>query len=157
MGSMRALLQRVSHASVEVEGEVVGSIGTGLLVFFAAGRGDTAEDLDYLTRKIVQLRIFNDEAGKMNLSVRDVGGAVLAISQFTLYAETRKGNRPSFTRAADPVEGRIWYERFLDALAEQGVPVEAGVFGAHMRVELLNDGPVTIWLDSADRQRSRRA
>jgi len=93
----------------------------------------------------------------MNLSVRDVGGAVLAISQFTLYAETRKGNRPSFTRAADPVEGKIWYERFLDALAEQGVPVEAGVFGAHMRVELLNDGPVTIWLDSADRHRSRRA
>ncbi|HGY10720.1 MAG TPA: D-tyrosyl-tRNA(Tyr) deacylase [Oceanithermus profundus] len=154
---MRALVQRVSEASVEVAGELVGRISSGLLVFYAAGRGDTAEDLDYLTRKIVNLRIFADEAGKMNRSLLDTGGEALVVSQFTLYADTRKGNRPSFTAAADPDEGRRWYDRFVDALVAQGIHVETGEFGAHMRVHLINDGPVTIWLDSAERKRSRRS
>ncbi|WP_456444896.1 D-aminoacyl-tRNA deacylase [Oceanithermus sp.] len=154
---MRALIQRVTQASVEVEGEVVGKIAGGLLLFFAAGRQDTAEDLDYLVRKVVNLRIFADEAGKMNRSLLDAGGEVLVVSQFTLYADTRKGNRPSFTGAADPDEGRRWYERFIEALLRQGVHVETGEFGEHMRVALVNDGPVTIWLDSAERKRSRRA
>ena len=153
---MRALIQRVTSASVEVDGAITGSIGNGLLVFFAAGRGDTAEDLSYLCRKLVNLRIFNDDAGKMNLSLLDVGGEVLLASQFTLYASTRKGNRPSFTAAADPDEGRFWYERCQDELLRLGVPVETGVFGAHMKVSLVNDGPVTIWLDSAERNQSRR-
>ena len=153
---MRALLQRVSQARVDVASETVGAIGQGLLVFFAAGRGDTVEDLDYLCRKIVNLRIFNDEAGKMNLSLLDVSGEILLVSQFTLYASTRKGNRPSFTAAADPDEGKRWYERCLDRLRELGVEAESGVFGAHMEVSLTNDGPVTIWLDSQERQRSRR-
>jgi len=153
---MRALIQRVSQARVDVAGETVGAIGRGLLVFFAAGRGETAEDLDYLCRKIVNLRIFNDEAGKMNLSLLDVSGEILLVSQFTLYASTRKGNRPSFTAAADPDEGKRWYERCLDRLVELGVKTESGVFGAHMEVSLTNDGPVTIWLDSQDRLRSRR-
>jgi len=154
---MRALLQRVSQAQVEVNGEVVGAIGQGLLVLFAAGRGDTAEDLDYLCRKIVNLRIFNDREGKMNLSLLDVSGEVLVVSQFTLYASTRKGNRPSFTAAADPAEGKLWYERCLDRLAASGLPVASGVFGAHMLVSLTNDGPVTIWLDSSERHKSRRS
>jgi D-tyrosyl-tRNA(Tyr) deacylase len=154
---MRALIQRVSEASVTVADEVVGEIAGGLLVFFAAGRRDTAEDLDYLVRKVVNLRIFPDEAGKMNRSLLDTGGEVLVVSQFTLYADTRKGHRPSFTAAADPDEGRRWYERFVEALLRQGVHVETGEFGAHMRVALVNNGPVTIWLDSEDRKRSRRA
>lgn len=153
---MRALLQRVSQASVEVAGEVVGEISTGLLVLFAAGRQETAEDLDYLARKVVNLRIFADEAGKMNRSLLDVGGEALVVSQFTLYADTRKGNRPSFTGAADPDEGRRWYERFIEALLQEGVHVETGEFGAHMQVALVNDGPVTVWIDSAERRRSRR-
>ncbi len=153
---MRALIQRVSQARVEVNGETVGAIGKGLLVFYAAGRGDTAEDLDYLCRKIVNLRIFNDETGKMNLSLPEVSGEILLVSQFTLYASTRKGNRPSFTSAADPAEGERWYELCLDRLIEMGVHTETGVFGAHMEVTLTNDGPVTIWLDSGDRHRSRR-
>ncbi len=154
---MRALIQRVSEARVTVAGEVVGEISYGLLIFFAAGHRDAAEDLDYLVRKAVNLRIFPDEAGKMNRSLLETGGEALVVSQFTLYADTRKGNRPSFTAAADPNEGRRWYERFVEALLRQGVHVETGEFGAHMQVALVNDGPVTIWLDSADRHRSRRA
>ncbi len=153
---MRALVQRVSGARVEVDGEIVGGIARGLLVFFAASRKDSAPDMDYLVRKIVNLRIFNDENGKMNLNLGQVSGQVLVVSQFTLYAETRKGNRPSFTQAAPPHEGRDWYERFIAAIGSMGYHVETGVFGADMRVHLVNDGPVTIWLDSNDRTLSRR-
>jgi len=153
---VRALVQRVSQARVEIEGEVVAEIAAGLLVLFAAGRRDTAEDLNYLVRKVVNLRIFADDTGKMNRSLLDVGGEVLVVSQFTLYADTRKGNRPSFTGAADPDEGRRWYDRFVESLLHQGVHVETGRFGAHMRVALVNDGPVTVWIDSSEGKRSRR-
>ncbi|MBW6393952.1 MAG: D-aminoacyl-tRNA deacylase [Thermus sp.] len=155
---MRAVVQRVSEAFVEVEGEEVGRIGPGLLVLLGVGHGDTVEDALYLARKIVALRIFPDEAGKMNLSLKEVGGEVLLVSQFTLYADTRKGNRPSFVRAAPPDLGKRLYEAAIEAFLQQGVHVETGVYGAHMRVHLVNDGPVTLILDSeakAERFRSR--
>jgi len=155
---MRAVVQRVSEAFVEVEGEEVGRIGLGLLVLLGVGHGDTVEDALYLARKIVALRIFPDEAGKMNLSLKEVGGEVLLVSQFTLYADTRKGNRPSFVQAAPPDLGRRLYEAVIEAFLQQGVHVETGVYGAHMRVHLVNDGPVTLILDSeakAERFRSR--
>ena len=153
---MRALVQRVSEARVVVDGEVVGEIEKGFLVLVGAHHSDTPEDAAYLARKIAGLRVFPDEAGKMNLSLKDVGGAVLAVSQFTLYADTRKGNRPSFTQAAPSDTGRRLYERFVDLLVQEGLHVETGVFGAHMQVHLVNDGPVTILLDSADRLRPSR-
>jgi len=155
---MRAVVKRVSEAFVEVEGEEVGRIGLGLLVLLGVGHGDTVEDALYLARKIVALRIFPDEAGKMNLSLKEVGGEVLLVSQFTLYADTRKGNRPSFVQAAPPDLGRRLYEAVIEAFLQQGVHVETGVYGAHMRVHLVNDGPVTLILDSeakAERFRSR--
>lgn len=147
---MRALLQRVSQASVTVDGETAGRIGRGLLVLLGVGHGDTGADADTLAAKIAKLRIFEDDAGKMNRSVRDVDGGVLAVSQFTLLADTRKGNRPSFTSAAPPDEARRLYEHFCASLAALGLPVERGVFGAHMEVALVNDGPVTIVLDTGD-------
>ncbi len=153
---MRAVLQRAKWGRVRVEGEIVGEIGLGLVVLVGVRRGDTPEDAAYLAKKTANLRIFADEAGKMNLSVKEVGGEVLAVSQFTLYAETRKGNRPSFTEAADPTLGRQLYELYVELLLKEGLHVETGVFGAMMEVELLNDGPVTILLDSADRNRPRR-
>ncbi|TBH21933.1 D-aminoacyl-tRNA deacylase [Thermus thermamylovorans] len=152
---MRAVVQRVSEASVEVEGEVVGRIALGLLVLLGVGQGDTVEDALYLSRKIVALRIFPDEAGKMNLSLKEVGGEVLLVSQFTLYADTRKGNRPSFIQAAPPDLGKRLYEAAIEAFLQQGVHVETGVYGAHMRVHLVNDGPVTLVLDSGERLRPR--
>ena len=155
---MRAVVQRVSEAFVEVEGEEVGRIGLGLLVLLGVGQKDTVEDALYLARKIVALRIFPDEAGKMNLSLKEVGGEVLLVSQFTLYADTRKGNRPSFVGAAPPDLGKRLYEAAIEAFLQQGVHVETGVYGAHMRVHLVNDGPVTLLLDSeakAERFRSR--
>lgn len=152
---MRAVVQRVSEARVEVEGEVVGAIGTGFLVLLGVAREDTKEDALYLARKIVALRVFPDLEGKMNLSLKDVGGEVLLVSQFTLYADTRKGNRPSFLEAAPPEVGRRLFEAALEAFLEQGVHVETGVFGAHMRVHLVNDGPVTLILDSKDRLKPR--
>lgn len=153
---MRAVVQRVSEAFVEVEGEEVGRIGLGLLVLLGVGQGDTVEDALYLARKIVALRIFQDEAGKMNLSLKEVGGEVLLVSQFTLYADTRKGNRPSFVKAAPPDVGKRLYESAIEAFLQQGVHVETGVYGAHMRVHLVNDGPVTLILNSEVRpQRSR--
>ncbi len=154
---MRVVLQRAKWGRVRVEGEVVGEIGVGLVALVGVRRGDTPEDAAYLAKKTANLRIFPDEAGKMNRSVKEVGGEVLAVSQFTLYAETRKGNRPSFTEAADPALGRQLYELYVELLLKEGLHVETGVFGAMMEVELLNDGPVTILLDSMDRTRPRRA
>jgi len=144
---MRAVIQRVSEAGVTVEGKVTGAIGKGLLVLLGVGHADTEATAQALAAKIVKLRIFSDAEGKMNLSVQDVGGAVLAVSQFTLLADTRKGNRPSFTDAAPPEKGGSLYEEFCRAVAGLGVPVAKGVFGAHMDVRLTNDGPVTIVMD----------
>ena len=146
---MKALVQRVSEADVAVGGEVLGAIGRGLLVLLGVEVGDEAAAADLLARKIVALRIFEDDAGKMNRAVRDVGGAVLAISQFTLAADLRKGNRPSFIRAAPPELAQPLYEHFCTRLREAGLTVATGRFGARMAVRLINDGPVTIWLDSA--------
>lgn len=144
---MRALLQRVSHASVTVDGETIGQTGPGLLILICAMEGDTQAQADTLAAKIAKLRIFKDEAGKMNLSVRDIGGSALVVSQFTLAADTSRGNRPGFSAAASPDEGERLYEYFADRLSAEGVPVQKGRFGADMKVELLNDGPVTIWME----------
>ncbi|MCE8513317.1 D-tyrosyl-tRNA(Tyr) deacylase [Ruegeria pomeroyi] len=144
---MRALIQRVSHASVTVDGAVVGQTGPGLLVLVCAMAGDGEAQADQLAAKIAKLRIFKDAANKMNRSVLDIGGGALVVSQFTLAADTRSGNRPGFSSAAPPAEGERLYEYFAAQLAAQGVPVETGRFGADMKVELLNDGPVTIWMD----------
>ena len=147
-GAVRALVQRVSEASVEVAGEAVSAIGQGLLVLVAAGAGDTPQDAAWMAGKVARLRVLADGEGRMNLSVIDTGGAVLAVSQFTLYGDASRGNRPGFTAAAPPDEAEALVDAFADALRELGVPVEQGVFGAHMRVALVNDGPVTIWLES---------
>ena len=146
---MKALVQRVSEASVTVEGRVVGSIGQGLLVLLGVEHGDGAGEAELLARKVAHLRIFEDEAGKMNRSVLDVGGGVLVVSQFTLCADVRKGNRPSFIGAAPPDTANPLYARFCDYVTAQGAPVARGEFAAHMAVRLVNDGPVTIWLDGA--------
>jgi D-tyrosyl-tRNA(Tyr) deacylase len=149
---VRALLQRVCEARVTVDGQVVGAIGSGLLVLAAVTATDTDEDTDWLARKIVQLRIFDDADGVMNRSVHEAGGELLAVSQFTLYASTRKGNRPSYTAAAPPAFAQPMFESLVRAMsALLGRPVPAGVFGAHMMVGLVNDGPVTIWIDSRER------
>jgi D-tyrosyl-tRNA(Tyr) deacylase len=149
---MKALIQRVSTARVEVDGKVAGSIGRGLLVFLCAVKGDRSKDLDYLVKKVTQLRIFEDERGKMNLSVMDVRGEVLVVSQFTLAASTRKGNRPSFDAAETPDRAKAMYESFVGRLKSTGVNVQTGVFAAMMAVSLVNDGPVTILLDSREGQ-----
>ncbi|MCS7255736.1 MAG: D-aminoacyl-tRNA deacylase [Thermomicrobium sp.] len=147
---MRVLLQRVSRASVTVDGQVVGAIGPGLLLLVGVRRGDDQATAEWMAQKVANLRIFEDEAGKMNRSVLEVGGSALVVSQFTLYADVRKGRRPSFIEAAPPEEARPLVDAFAAALRRLGLPVETGVFGAHMDVELVNDGPVTIWLDSAE-------
>ncbi|MDE0312354.1 MAG: D-aminoacyl-tRNA deacylase [Caldilineaceae bacterium] len=144
---MRALIQRVSRASVHVDGEKVAGIGLGFLVLLGVADGDGEAEAAWLARKIAGLRLFEDDAGKMNLGLGDVGGAVLAVSQFTLYGDARKGRRPSFTRAAPPAQAQELYEKFCALLAAQGVAVEKGVFQAHMEVSLVNDGPVTLWLE----------
>ena len=150
---MRALVQRVREASVTVDGRVTGAIGAGLLVLAGVSTDDAAEDRDWLARKIVAMRIFDDDAGVMNRSVAETGGGVLAVSQFTLYASTRKGNRPSWSGAASPQVAQPAFETFVASLArELGRPVATGEFGAHMEVALVNDGPVTIWLDSTTRE-----
>jgi D-tyrosyl-tRNA(Tyr) deacylase len=144
---MRVLLQRVGSASVTVDCERVAAIKRGFLALVGVGHGDTAEVATRLAAKTSKLRVFEDGGGLMNLALGDVGGAVLAVSQFTLYADTRKGNRPSFTDAATPEVGEIVYRAYVDALRAAGVPVQTGIFGAHMHVELVNDGPVTILLE----------
>jgi D-tyrosyl-tRNA(Tyr) deacylase len=150
---MRALVQRVSEATVSVDGTVTGAIAGGLLVLVGITDGDGADDRDWLVRKVAQLRIFDDADGVMNRSVRDIGGAVLAVSQFTLYASTRKGNRPSYAGAARPEIAQPLFDAFVAALAaELGKSVPTGVFGAHMEVRLTNDGPITIMLDSRSRE-----
>ncbi len=143
---MRAVLQRVSRASVTVEGRVTGEIGRGLMILICAMEGDTDAQADQLAAKIAKMRIFKDEAGKMNLSIRDIGGAALVVSQFTLAADLR-GNRPGFSTAAKPEEGKRLYDYFSERLRAEGLPVENGIFGADMDVSLNNDGPVTIWMD----------
>jgi D-tyrosyl-tRNA(Tyr) deacylase len=145
---MRIVVQRVSEASVVVDDETVGRIGPGLLVLLGVGRDDGPADVAYIAGKIRDLRIFNDDEGKMNRSLTDVGGGVLLISQFTLYGDVRKGRRPGFDKAAPPEIGRAVYEDVARALREAGVTVETGTFQAHMSVHLVNDGPVTILLDS---------
>lgn len=145
---MRIILQRVKEARVEVDGKVVGRIGRGLLVLLGAGSGDTSEDVDYLAEKTLSLRIFEDEKGKMNLSVADTGGEVLIVSQFTLYGDCRKGRRPSFDKAAPPELAEDLYEQFVDKMSGRGVHVQTGKFGAMMDVHLVNWGPVTLMLDS---------
>ena len=146
---MRAVVQRVTRASVTVEGRVTGAIEAGLLVLLGAGAGDGANDLAYIVDKIAHLRIFSDDANKMNRSVLDVGGGVLVVSQFTLYGDARTGRRPAFTGALEPVAAKALCDQAIDALRVAGVTrVEAGEFGADMKLELVNDGPVTILLDS---------
>lgn len=144
---MRALIQRVTRASVTVAGDTIGEIGPGLLILVCAMQGDAEAQADQLAAKIAKLRIFKDAEGKMNRSVRDIGGAALVVSQFTLAADTSRGNRPGFSAAAPPAEGERLYEYFAAQLAAQGLPVQTGRFGADMAVDLVNDGPVTIWME----------
>ena len=144
---MRALLQRVSKASVTVEGQTISTIGKGLLILLGVGHGDGEEQARFLSDKIASLRVFEDEQGKTNLSVQDVQGEALVVSQFTLYADTRKGRRPSFIDAALPALAEPLVDRFVELLRGHGIPTQTGKFGAHMQVEIYNDGPVTIWLE----------
>lgn len=150
---MKALVQRVHKASVNTDGETVARIGRGLLVFLGVGDGDDETDLEYLSGKVARMRIFADEAGKMNLSVGQVGGQILVVSQFTLYGDMKRGNRPSFTKAAEPACADRLYEQFCERLRRQGIGVETGTFAAHMDVELVNDGPVTLMLESPAKEK----
>ncbi|MCL3882224.1 D-aminoacyl-tRNA deacylase [Marivita sp. GX14005] len=145
---MRALLQRVSDASVTVDHEMIGKIGPGLLILVCAMQGDDEADAEKLAAKIAKLRIFKDEEGRMNRSIIDSGGSALIVSQFTLAADTSRGNRPGFSTAAAPQEGERLYECFADRISQLGIPMAKGRFGADMKVALTNDGPVTIWMDS---------
>ena len=147
---MRALVQRVSHASMTIDGRIHGQIGQGFLVLLGITDGDTVDDAVYLADKTVKMRVFTDENDKMNRSLADVGGGLLIVSQFTLYGDCRKGNRPSFTNAARPETAIPLYEAFIARCRESGLPVETGEFGADMKVDLLNDGPVTLWMDTKD-------
>ncbi len=154
---MRAVVQRVSRASVSVDGAPVGSIGRGLLVLLGIGRGDSTETSEKLASRVAGVRIFEDDAGKMNRSTSDVGGSVLCVSQFTLYGDVRRGRRPSFEGAAPPESALPVYDAFCRAIESHGLACARGVFGAHMVIELTNDGPVTLILDSEDLDRPRRA
>lgn len=150
-GGVRALLQRVSSASVAVEGETIGAVGTGLVVLLGVGPDDDDAVADALARRVTELRIFRDEAGRTNHSLMDVAGSVLVVSQFTLFADTRRGRRPGFTGAATPELADRLYQRFAATLRDLGVTVATGRFGAEMAVSLVNDGPFTLWLDTAER------
>ena len=150
---MRLVIQRVQEASVCVEGKLLSRIGPGLLVLVGIAQGDTVFDARHLAGKTARLRIFQDEDGKMNRSVEDIGGSVLAVSQFTLYGDCRKGNRPSFIEAAAPEEGLRLFDEYVRQLEALQIPVQAGQFGAHMEVQLLNDGPVTLLIESAQRSK----
>lgn len=154
---MRAVIQRVSRASVRVEDRLTGRIEKGLLVFLGVGKDDTQADIDFIADKIANLRIFPDDSGKMNRSVTDIGGGVLLISQFTLFGDCRKGRRPDFTAAADPDTARLLYEKTIAAIAERGVPVETGIFAAHMDIDSTHDGPVTLILDSKNSSKSNNS
>lgn len=145
---MRAVIQRVTSAEVEVDGRLTGKIGRGLLIFVGVGKGDGEPDLSYMTSKIPDLRIFEDSSGKFNLSLKDTGGEMLIISQFTLYGDCRRGRRPSFTDAEDPSQAKLLYGQLISRFKEQGLSVETGEFQAKMEVRLVNDGPVTLLLDS---------
>ena len=146
---MRVVAQRVQEARVEVDGEMVGAIDRGLLLLVGIGRDDSSDSIPWMARKVAGLRVFSDDEGKMNRSVRDVGGACLAVSQFTLYGDCTKGFRPGFSQAAPPEEGRTGFEAFVEALRSEGIPVETGVFQAEMQVSLVNDGPVTLTLEKS--------
>lgn len=154
IGEMRAVVQRVSEASVVVDGQAVGAIERGFLVLLGVTHSDGPMEAAWLARKIAGLRLFEDQAGKFNLSLQDVGGAVLVVSQFTLYGDAAKGRRPSFTGAAPPDQARPLCDRFVEALRAEGLRVATGVFGARMAVRLVNDGPVTLWLDTAQTPRA---
>lgn len=150
---MRILLQRVSSASVKIDGQIFSEIGPGLLVLLGIEAADSPEDIDFLVKKTAAMRIFPDAEGKMNLSVTEIGGEILVVSQFTLHASTKKGNRPSFIRAARPEQAIPLYELFLEKMAsESGLRVASGEFGADMKIALVNDGPVTIWMDSKEKE-----
>ena len=145
---MRLVVQRVDNASVKIENEIFSSIGQGYLILFGAEKGDTKAQADWLANKVSVLRCFSDENGKMNLSIKDVGGEILIVSQFTLAGDVKKGTRPSFDRAMPPKEANEMYEYFISKVKEQNIPVKTGVFGAHMEVKLLNNGPVTFVVDA---------
>jgi len=145
---MRILIQRVKEASVIVEGQIVASIAQGLVLFVGIGKDDGINDIEYLSKKVSNMRIFEDEQGKMNLNIYQVNGRILSVSQFTLYANTKKGNRPGFDQSAEPAMAKEYWEKFNDLLRANGLEVAEGIFGAHMSVKLINDGPVTIWIDS---------
>lgn len=149
---MRLVIQRVSKAAVYVDENEVGRIKKGLLVFIGVGKYDNDTDLTWLINKLVNMRIFPDQTGKMNNSIADVNGSILLVSQFTLYASTKKGNRPSFVNSADPDNAKFFYNKFIAVLKELSIYVETGVFGANMQIELLNDGPVTVCLDSKNKE-----
>lgn len=148
---MRLVIQRVTEARVEINGEIIGSIGTGMVILVGISQEDTEDDVIYLVRKVRNMRIFEDSQGKMNLSIDQVKGSVLSVSQFTLYADTKKGNRPSFVNAAKPDHSAPLYEKFNASLSSEGINVETGIFGEDMKVSLLNDGPVTIIIDSKNK------
>ena len=153
---MRIVIQRVTEASVKVDGNTVGSVGKGFLLLVGVSKGDTENEAVVMAEKISKMRIFEDENEKMNLALGDVGGGVLAISQFTLCAECRRGNRPDFFNAAPPAEANALYEKFVSEMRQKGIHTETGIFGADMKVSLVNDGPVTIVLDSDDLKKSRK-
>lgn len=148
---MRIVIQKIKSGAVRVQGQVTGQIEQGFLLYIGISPDDDEADLAYCVRKVSQMRLFEDQEGKMNLSLMDVGGAILSVSQFTLYADTKKGNRPSFASAAKPDYAQALYDRFNHLLRDLGIRVETGVFGAMMEVDAINDGPVTIWLDSKTR------